>query len=92
MSRSQVYAPPNAFGNWEIVAAHVGGPTTYQISVEPIGDANVVGQVKYFDVDNHEQVKDFSGATEVKTGNSVDNVWVRLKGLVTGTSCWVDVN
>ncbi|MBX7106845.1 MAG: hypothetical protein K1X57_22405, partial [Gemmataceae bacterium] len=54
--RSQVYAAPNAFGNWAVVRSQVNGPGTYTIKVEPIGKTSVVGEVRYFRSKDNTQV------------------------------------
>jgi len=88
--RHQIYAPPNAFGNWQVVHSHIG-PTTRQINVTPIGDTVITGQVRYFNNNNNQVVESFYQTTSVATGNSIANIEVRLKGTPTGSSCWVDV-
>lgn len=90
MARKQIYAPPLVFGPWEVVGSHIG-EVNYSITVEPIGDTLITGEVKYFKRDGGAQVTEaFSKQTSVSTSNSVANVEVRLKGTPTGSSCWVD--
>ena len=91
MSRHQVWAGPMVFGNWVAVANHLGS-ADFTITVEPIGDTVVVGQVRYFDRQNQHVTEDFNGEVSISTGNSVATVEVRLKGGVSGSSCWVDVS
>lgn len=86
--RKQVYAGPNVFGPWSVVASHIGR-VTYKISVEPIGDTVVVGEVRYFDRNNGTVTEGFYKEVEIQAGNSVANVEVRLKGTPFGSSCWV---
>jgi hypothetical protein len=90
LTRYQVYAPPLFYGQWRVVGSHIG-TATFNISVEPIGSTLVVGQVRYYNRDNQRVVQSFSNSVTVRTGNSVANIEVRLKGNPTGSSCWVTV-
>jgi hypothetical protein len=92
MERFQVYGGPDVFGPWEIVASHIGR-AGYTIQVTPIGDTVVVGVVRYFgEGDSRPRTESFSEQVSIQTGDSVANVDVRLKGVPTGSSCWVDVS
>ncbi len=88
--RKQVYAGPNVFGPWSVVASHIGR-VSYKISVEPIGNTVVVGEVRFYDTNNRRVTKGFFKEVTIQTGNSVANVEVRLKGVPFGSSCWVTI-
>jgi hypothetical protein len=90
LARTPVYAAPNVFGPWETVANH-GGSITFTISVEPIGDTVVTGEVRYYGENNSRVVEGFFQKTTITTSNSYGIVEVRLKGTPSGASCWVDV-
>lgn len=86
----QVYAPPAVFGNWQTVSSHIG-PMKYAITVEPIGDTKVFGEIRYYNKEGKQVVKPFHDKVEIEVGNSIANVEVRLKGVPTGSSCKVFV-
>jgi len=91
MPRYQVYAPPDQFGDWTTVANPLGR-VSYTITVEPIGDTLITGEVRYFgEGDIIPRVDSFSQEVSIQTGDSVATVDVHLKGTPTGSSCWVDV-
>jgi hypothetical protein len=88
-NRKQVYAPPNVFGEWTEIAAHIGGPMKFKVRVEPIGETIVTGEIEYFDKDNKKVSRSFFKEATVEVGNSYASVRVRLKGTPFGSSCWV---
>lgn len=88
--RVQVYAGPNVFGPWHVVASHIGS-VSYDIKVEPVGDTVVVGEVRYYNEQNRQITSGFYRETSINTGNSIANIEVRLKGVPFGSSCWVTV-
>jgi hypothetical protein len=81
------YAPPVVWGPWQVVASHAGS-VNYEISVEPIGDTVIYGQVQYWKGNGggNQVVEDFRESTNVSTSNSYANVEVRFKGIPTGTA------
>ena len=88
--RHQIYAPPMFYGPWRTVKSH-GGKVWVEVAVSPIGDTMVAGEIRYWKTDGERVVKPFHGETAVRTGNVWGDVEVRLKGVPTGCSCWIDV-
>jgi hypothetical protein len=78
-------AGPGFFGPWVIVASQINGPVTYGISATPLGKTIVVGQVRYWDVDDVLREDLFFDSTEIRTGNSTQSVRIRFKGLGLGS-------
>ena len=89
--RHQIYAPPMIYGPWRQIAAH-GGPVAFDISVTPVGDTQIVGEVRYTNRTGEKTVDRFIGDVSIRTGNVWDKIEVRLKGVPTGSSCYVDVS
>src|SRR5437867_1250049 len=61
------YAPPLAWGQWTN-AANALGSLTFEITYETLGGTVVVGQVRYFDENGKQVVKDFRKSVKVTTG------------------------
>jgi hypothetical protein len=85
-----VYAPPLVYGAWTPVRNHIG-PATMTITVTPVGKTAVFGEVKYFDQNGRERIESFFTGITIRTCNCVGAVYVRLKGVPTGSACRVDV-
>lgn len=90
LRRHQIYAPPLKYGLWREVIGHIGR-ASFKISVKPIGNTDILGQVRFFDEENKRIIEDFGKSVRIRTGNSVAAVEVRLKGNPLGSSCYVDV-
>ena len=89
--RYDAYAPPNFFGNWYEVGAHLG-PTTFKITARPLGNSEIASEVRYFASNGQEKIETFTREIRIQTGNGVGAVKVRFKGIPTGTAVEVDVD
>ncbi|MGD0042801.1 MAG: hypothetical protein ABSE84_20745 [Isosphaeraceae bacterium] len=89
--RYEAYAPPNVFGNWYEVGAHLGA-ATFKITARPLGNSAIVGEVHYFAEDGRETIKPFTQEITIRTANGVAAVKVRFKGIPTGTAVEVEVD
>lgn len=67
------YAPPMSWGPWVEVGAH-GGPASFSISYEAIGDTMVYGTVNYYSR-NGWVTEFFKDSVTVLTGNA----WAAVK-------------
>lgn len=86
-----VYAPPQAWGPRVIVGSHIG-KASFVISAKATGNANIVGEVTYYDEHNVKRTVSFGESIVVRTGDSVANVRVRFKSVgLTGTGVRVQV-
>jgi hypothetical protein len=85
------YAPPMTYGAWTHVRNHIG-PATMTITVTPLGDTAVFGEIKYFDRTGHERIEPFFTVVTIRTCDCVAPVYVRLKGVPLGSACRVNVN
>lgn len=89
--RHQVWAAPLTFGPWAVIANHLNS-VTFEVTVTPIGDTMVTGELRYWNKNNEKVIVSFKDSQKITTGNSIGNVEVRLKGTPLGSSCWVDVS
>jgi hypothetical protein len=81
------------WGAWQTIASH-SSSVTYEISYEPVGDTVVVAQVQYWKGSGggSQVVEDFSKETSITTSESIANVNVRFKGVVTGSAVDGEIN
>jgi hypothetical protein len=88
------YAPPYAWGTWEIAAEHIGS-IQYTINSKPIGDGTyLTGQVRWYGTVNGvgqwiEQ--QFAGSITFQTANAAAQIKVRYYGSATGTAVYYNV-
>jgi len=85
------YAPPNYFGTWTQVGAHIGA-AHYSITVTPVGNTVVASEVRYFDVNGHMRIQPFHGRIEIDTGDSYGTIQIRCKGIPLGSAVKIDIN
>src|SRR6266508_4450939 len=88
--RHQVWAPPAVFGPWKKVANHASR-VAYRITVEPIGSTQVEAEIRYYGADNKLVTQKFAKEIQFTTGNSIAPIEIRLRGVLLGSSCFVDV-
>jgi len=90
MATFNIWAPPNFFGPWVIVASH-GGVVRYTIQASAVGSTLVIGEVKYYS-QTGERIEQFRDVARITTGNAWANVRVRFKGIPLGSSVEVRVS
>ena len=85
--RFSAYAPPVIYGAWQEVAAHIGS-VTYTITVAPVGDTLLMGEVMYFKGTGAgtQTVESIVQTATITTSDSVATVKVIFKGVPTGTA------
>ena len=79
------YAPPMMWGAWNNIQAH-GGSINFKITYSPIGDALVMGKVRYFKSDGNQIEQEFKDEISIKTANVWATIEVCFKGLTTGST------
>ncbi|MCC5468521.1 hypothetical protein [Pelosinus baikalensis] len=79
----ELQALPGIYGVWLEIATHLNS-SDYTITAEPLGDTEILGQVKYFNTNNAEIVKDFHREISITTGG-MGTVSVRFKGFPFGS-------
>ena len=62
------------------------GPVRYTISYTPLGDTRIEGEVKFYATDGRLYVIRTYDGMWIKCGNVVGKVWVRFKGIPTGSA------
>ena len=86
MSRKfTAYAPPLIWGVWHHIQGH-GGSINFKITYSPIGDALIMGKVRYFKMDNKQVEQEFKDEISIQTANAWASIEVSFKGLTTGST------
>lgn len=93
IQRLRYYAPPVFFGPWVTAASYCATSLTYSISFEPIGDTQILGEVKYFKYPNVEVTESIFSGAKITTApaNICANIMVRFKGVPTGSAVDITV-
>ncbi len=85
------YAPPLTWGPIVRLPGHIG-PVTYQITLKPIGSANVLGSVNFVDERGEAKSTEFFGTITFRT-NGVGQPTLTMKSLgPTGTAVRIEVS
>jgi hypothetical protein len=79
------YATPLAFGPWVTAIGGLGYAASVRIDVQPVGDTVIFGEVKFFNEAGVKETIQFQGTALFKTGDSLQNIDVRFKGVPTGS-------
>ena len=79
------YAPPMTWGPWTPITNH-SVATRYRIDVRPVGDTQILGQVRFHNRAGSQTVKTFVDRVTFTTGDCLANVWVRFQGQPLGST------
>jgi len=82
-SQYVAYAPPSTWGEWVVVAEHLG-IVEYTITAEPIGDTVIRCAVRYYVAANDQITSEWREEVSITTGNVAAKVEVRFMGVPTG--------
>lgn len=89
--RYKLHALPSTWSSWYKIGSH-SGRVTYTVTLEPEGNTNVKGKIKYYDESGAQVVRVFYDRATFTTGNSVAYIELSLKGLPLGTPVFVTVS